>query len=143
MSVISNYNHYKTYFRPCLVGVKVLVLSDSSMRAFARRRKTIPGHCIVAYGGAEILELITILKAGGLVKSMDLRQHVTRERILNGRDEIPTVRWCRLCKDECFDQFKGKILINIGLNNAIHAADVPYVQVNAENRMVSVQVRKS
>ena len=110
------------------------------MRGFARRRNTIPGHCIVAYGGAEILELVMILKAGGLVKNIDLKDPTTRERVLNGRDEIPTVRWCRLCKNECFDQFTGKVLINIGLNNAIHAADIPYVQENAQGRMVSVQV---
>ena len=94
----------------------------------------------MAYGGAEILELIMILRAGGLVKNLDLRDHMTRERILNGRDEIPTVRWCRLCKNECFDQFNGKILVNIGLNNAIHAADIPYLQENNQGRMESVQV---
>ena len=111
------------------------------MRAFNRKRVTIPGHCIAAFGGAEILELCMILRAGGLVKDIKLNEHWVRERILNRRDDIPTVRWCKLCKGECYDRFDGKILVNIGLNNAIHAADWPYVQENEHGRMENAQVK--
>ena len=111
------------------------------MRAFNRKRVTIPGYCIAAFGGAEIIELCMVLRSGGLLKDIDLREHVIRERILDKRDDLPTVRWCKLCKDECFEKFDGKILVNIGLNNAISAADWPFVQPNEHGIMVNAQVR--
>ena len=133
-------NSPKLYYRPCLVGIKVLVLSDSTMRAFNRKRKTIPGYCVAAYGGAEILELCMVMRSGGLVKDIDLNEHRVRERILNRRDDMPIARWCKQCRDECFEKFDGKILINIGLNNAIHAADWPFVQLNEHGFMANAQV---
>ena len=98
------------------------------MRAFGRNYRTFPGHCIIAYGGAEILELCMILRSGQLSRDINLADRSTRDRILDGRDEIPTVRWCYQCKDECFDKFNGKILVCIGLNNSIQACDYPAVQ---------------
>ena len=41
--------HY-TWKRPCLKGIDVLALGDSTLRAFGKRGKELPGHCIVAYG---------------------------------------------------------------------------------------------
>ena len=124
--------HFKvTYYnfkRPCLVGINTLVLSDSTMRAFGRNARTFPGYCIVAYGGAEILELSMILRAGQLNRSINLGNRSTRDRILDGRDDVPTLRWCYQCKSECFEQFTGKILVCIGLNNSIQACDYPAVQ---------------
>ena len=69
-------------------------------------------------------------------KDIDLENHDTRERILNGRDEIPVVRWCYQCRDECYDKFNGKILLSIGLNNSLHAADWPFVQENKQTRLM-------
>ena len=122
--------------RPCLKEIDTLVLSDSTLRAFARLNRKIPGFAIVAYSGAELLELSMIMRAGSLNKSVDLMIHDTRERILNGRDEIPTIRWCDQCKDECFDKFTGKALFCIGLNNCLHAADWPFVQENKQTRLM-------
>lgn len=128
--------------RPCLKGINTLILSDSTLRTFARMNRTFPGTAIVAYSGAEILELSMIIRAGSLNKDIDLEVHDTRERILNGRDEIPIVRWCYQCKDECYDKFNGKILFFIGLNNSLHAADWPFVQENKQTRLMeNVQVR--
>ena len=122
--------------RPCLKGINKLIMSDSTLRAFARLNGTFPGTAIVAYSGAEILELSMIIRAGCLNKDIDLETHETRERILNGRDEIPVVRWCYQCKDECYDKFSGKILFCIGLNNSLHAADWPFVQENKQTRLM-------
>lgn len=122
--------------RPCLKGINTLIMSDSTLRAFARLNRTFPGTAIVAYSGAEILELSMIIRTGSLNKEIDLEIHETRERILNRRDEIPVVRWCYQCKDECYENFKGKILFCIGLNNSLHAADWPFVQENKQTRLM-------
>ena len=98
--------------------------------------QTLPGTAIVAFSGAELLELSMIIRAGGLDKNMDLTIHEIRERILNGRDEIPIRRWCYQCKDECYDKFVGKILISIGLNNTLHGADWPFVQENKQTGLM-------
>lgn len=110
------------------------------MRAFGRNYRTFPGYCIVAYGGAEILELGMIVRAGQLNRMIDLTDRQTRDRILDGRDEIPVVRWCYQCKTECFDRFTGKILICIGLNNSIQACDAPAVQA-VNGRLQDTEVK--
>ena len=39
-----------TWKRPCLKGIEVVAFGDSTLRAFGRQGKELPGYCIVAYG---------------------------------------------------------------------------------------------
>ena len=116
--------------RPCLKGIKVLMLGDSSVRAFGRKGNKIPGHAIVAYGGIEILELAAIIRSSCTSKDRDFTNATYIKRILTGRDEVPLLRWCNSCKDECYEKFSGKALFVVGLNNSMHAASPPHIEIN-------------
>ena len=69
-----------------------------------------------------------ILRSGGLDRRRDLRDRIVRERILSGRDTIPITHWCTNCKSECLQDFEGRIIFVLGLNNAMHGGDIPFIK---------------
>ena len=85
------------------------------------------------------MELATIIRSGGLIKSRNLMRHEVRERVLDNADEVPFNKWCKHCKGECYSTFTGKMLIVIGLNNCLKADDWPFIQ-ERNGRMENVQV---
>ena len=73
-----------------------------------------------------------ILRSGALDRRRNLRYgraaRNVRERILSGRDTIPVTHWCSNCKSECLQNFEGRVVFVVGLNNAMHAAEEPFIR---------------
>ena len=68
-----------------------------------------------------------LLRSGALDRRRDIRNRIVRERILSGRDKIPVTHWCTNCQSECLQEFEGRIVFVLGLNNAMHAAEDPFI----------------
>ena len=83
--------------------------------------------------GIITLELADIIRSGGLSRGRDLRNRVTRERVIAGRDVIPTIRWCTNCNSECLQDYEGRVILAIGLNNALHGGEEPFVRFDLGN----------
>ena len=80
-----------------------------------------------------MLELADIIRSGGLSRNRDLRNRYVREQVLSGRYIIPTTRWCTNCKSECLREFEGRVILAIGLNNALHGGEEPFVRFDLGN----------
>ena len=98
---------YWTWKRPCFNNAGVVVMGDSMLRCFYRQRKRLPGHVIHAFSGGELLEMIALLRTGSISKERNTTVASVRERIMQGRDELPLIRYCRLCKSECLGWFSN------------------------------------
>ena len=105
----------------------------STIRGFARTREAMNGVSITAYGGIDILELICIMSWGKLSRELDLDRVPIRIRHQNGRDQFAKIRFCVHCKDECMENFNGKLLIVAGLNNVLKADRPPFIDQRRES----------
>ena len=99
------FEEYWTWKRPCFNNAGVVVMGDSMLRCFYRKDKRLPGHVIHAFSGGELLEMIALLRTGSISKERNTTIQSVRERIMQGRDELPLIRYCRLCKTECLGKF--------------------------------------
>ena len=89
-----------------------------------------------------LMEMADVLRSGRLERNRNLRNRFTRERILSGRDTIPIVHWCTNCKSECLQNFEGRILFVLGLNNALHGGEDPFIKFDPiTNEPENAQVR--
>ena len=107
--------------RPCFKNYKMVIVGDSSLRSFGRRKKAIEGVSITGFGGLDILELICMLRAGRLSSDVDFDKVQMRNRHQAGRDVFATVRFCTHCFTECMESFEGDLILVIGLNNVLNA----------------------
>ena len=92
----------------------------------------------VSFSGAEVLTIAGLLRTGKMTR--DYRQPLTKGPILKGDEVIPINSWCQWCRTECYKAFEGKVLMIVGLNNALHASE----KYNLEwmtDRMASNQVK--
>ena len=110
-----------------------MIIGDSRVRGFARIRRELRGMSISAFGGMEVLELICILQAGRLLNGWDLTKTHVRNRFQANRDEFPTIRFCTHCYSECANEFKGDLILVIGLNNILKAERLPFATVGGQN----------
>ena len=85
-----------------------------------------------------MLGLAALMRTGNMTR--DYRMPNVRNRILEGRDEVPIVRWCQWCHKECYENFNGEMLIVIGLNNTLSAQESHYLRRNERNEYECDQV---
>ena len=103
-----------------------MVLGDSSIRAFGRKRVHLNGMSISGFGGMDILEAICLLQAGKISKDCEIGKYRIRNRFQTGKDEFPTIRFCKHCYGECMAAFEGQFILAIGLNNSLKADREPF-----------------
>ena len=123
--------------RPCFAGYNMVAIGDSMLRSFGRKRHFIKGASINAFGGMDLYELISILRKGSLVS--DLGSPKFRRELVEGKIKIPVIEKCVKCNKCCTKDFKGKLLIAVGINNSLHAADLPNIEINARNEYTGIQ----
>ena len=80
--------------------------------------------------GYEILQLAAIIRSGAASHRRNFRSLAYTDRVLDGTETIPIVKECFSCKSNCYEDFTGKVLVVIGLNNSLKAGDVPHVKLN-------------
>ena len=85
------------------------------------------GYRISAFGGSELLEIISLLRSGAILRNRDTRDKVTRDKILAKEINLPLIKKCGSCGTNCTVEFKGKVLIAAGINNSLHAAAPQHV----------------
>lgn len=124
----------KEWSRPCFKGFEKVVIGDSSVRVFAKIGRRVKGMTISAFGGMDILEMVCLLQSGKLSTDWDLNKLQIRNRFQAGRDEFPTVRFCKHCYSECMTEFKGQLIIVIGLNNILKAETLPFATLAGVNQ---------
>ena len=115
-----------SWSRPCFRGFASVVMGDSSIRAFGRKRKQLRGMSITGFGGLDILEAICLLQAGKMSKDCDIGRCKIRNRFQVGKDEFPTIRFCKHCYGECMSNFEGRFVLVVGLNNTLKADREPF-----------------
>ena len=108
-------------------------MGDSSVRAFGRKRRSLNGVSITGFGGMDILEAICLLQAGKISKDCDINRYRIRNRFQSGKDEFPTIRFCKHCYDECMSSFEGQFILVIGLNNTLKADKEPFTNEFGRN----------
>ena len=118
--------------RPCLKNHAGFLIGDSMLRCFAAAGYRYDGYRISAFGGAELLEIISLLRSGAILRNRDTRDKVTRDKILKREIELPLNKKCSVCKSECTIEFTGQVLIAAGINNSLHAPDPKHVTFDQE-----------
>ena len=113
--------------RPCVKNHTGFVIGDSMLRCFHKTGSRREGYRISAFGGAELLEIISLLRSGAILRNRDIRDKVTRDKILAREIELPLNKKCGSCGTNCTIEFDGQVLIAAGLNNSLHAADPRHV----------------
>ena len=88
---------------------------------------------ITGFGGMDILELVCLLQCGKISQDTDLGKYKIRCRFQSGRDEFPTVRFCKHCYTECLEDFTGKLTLVIGLNNSLKSEREPFTNEHGKN----------
>ena len=126
--------------RPCFKGYAKVVVGDSTMRSFGRRKKGIEGMSITGFGGMDIMELICMMRSGKLSWEVDFDNMQMRNRLQMGRDEFALVRFCKHCKSECMEEFSGVLVIVIGLNNVLNADFEPNINRRGQNQQNFAQL---
>ena len=116
-----------SWSRPCFEGFAKVVMGDSSIRAFGRKKRQLRGMSITGFGGMDLLEAICILQAGKISLDCDIGRCKIRNRFQNGKDEFPTIRFCKHCYGECMSTFEGQFILVVGLNNSLKADIEPFV----------------
>ena len=101
-------------------------MGDSSIRAFGRKKRQLRGMSITGFGGLDILEAICILQAGKISLDCDIGKRKIRSRFQCGKDEFPTIRFCKHCYGECMNNFEGQFVLVVGLNNTLKADIEPF-----------------
>ena len=130
------YDRSKDWSRPCFRGFDKVIVGDSSIRVFAKTGRKMRKMSITAFGGIDTLEMTCILQSGKLLSDWDLNKMQIRNRFQMKRDEFPTVRFCKHCYSECMTEFKGQLIVVVGLNNQLKADTPPFATntgVNQQN----------
>ena len=86
-----------------------------------------------------MLELAALIRASSTSRDRNFHNGAFRDRILSGRDQVPIVRWCNKCDDECFDKYTGKVLLVIGLNNTLKAGNHHNVKMGPDGHNINAQ----
>ena len=128
--------------RPCFKGYKTVVIGDSSVRAFARKKKGLKDVSITGYGGLDIMEMVCIIRAGKLSNDIDLGKMKVRSRYQAGRDLFALTRFCTHCFGECMENFRGNLVLVVGLNNVLHAEREPFANNRGQNQQRADQMFK-
>ena len=123
--------------RPCFYGYNMVAIGDSLLRSFGRKRYLINGASINAFGGLDLFEFISLLRKGSLVSQIENPKY--KRDLADGRVVIPVNEKCNRCNTTCMKDFNGKLLIAVGINNSLHAADLPNLVMNANNEYESIQ----
>ena len=80
----NGYDESRFWSRPCFEGYSRMVIGDSMVRSFARKRYVIAGNSITAFGGMTLLELALLLKRGSL-PHRNLKEYKVRDNIISGK----------------------------------------------------------
>ena len=106
-------------------------------RSFGRKGCRIPGLSVTAFGGLEILELVSILRSNKI--RSDIKLPNVRLELVNKKCQFDWDKKCTKCGEDCAGVFEGKVIIACGINNSLHAADLPNIKLGADNRYVNAQ----
>ena len=128
------------WVRPCFKRYRRVIIGDSTLRSFGRRKKALEGTSITGFGGLDILELICMIRAGKLSSDVDFENMQMRNRLQMGGDTFANVRFCTHCYTECMEHFNGTIVIAIGLNNVLNADFEPNINSRGQNQQNFAQL---
>ena len=83
----------------------------------------------------QILELIYILRTGALKNEQNenpCAKKSSRDKFENGgkKNLMPLSTYCPHCKSNCMKKFTGRLVIGIGLNNALKASKAAFENQN-------------
>ncbi|CAG5103556.1 Oidioi.mRNA.OKI2018_I69.chr1.g824.t1.cds [Oikopleura dioica] len=119
--------------RPCFEKYEVVVVGDSQLKEFGRRKINRAGYNITSYSGCDILELLCILRTGALKdpqtnKINPFSTKSNRDKFQNGdkKKMMPLSTICPCCESNCMKKFTGRLVIGIGLNNALKASQAAF-----------------
>ena len=87
--------------RPCLKDFKGFAIGDSMLRCFNQIGYRYDGFRISAFGGCELLDLISLLRMGKIVRKLDTRNKETRDKVLSRELELPLRLDCPVCNSNC------------------------------------------
>ena len=102
------------------------------LRSFNKMRKKVEGYRISAFGGCELMEMISLLRSGKILRNRDTRDKETRDDILARKLDLPLNLKCSACETNCTIDFTGQVLISVGINNSLHAPDPQHVRFDKE-----------
>ena len=120
--------------RPCFKDFKKVIIGDSMIRSFGKKRYLMPGYSINGYGGLKLMELIHIILRGSLPR-MNLNDAKNRADLISGKEVIQHNRTCAKCRNECAADFEGDLVIVCGINNSLHGADVVNLKMNVDKNV--------
>ncbi|CAG5099475.1 Oidioi.mRNA.OKI2018_I69.XSR.g16540.t2.cds [Oikopleura dioica] len=118
--------------RPCFENYEVVVLGDSQLKEFGKSKINLDGYNITSFSGCDILELIYILRTGALkdqfTNENPFAKRSNRERFDNGikKNMMPLSNFCPCCESNCMKKFTGRLIIGIGLNNALKVSEAGF-----------------
>lgn len=118
--------------RPCLKNHKGFLVGDSMLRCFNQIGYRYDGYRISAFGGCELLEMISLLKSGQILRNRDTRDKETRDKLLSRELELPLKLKCSACDTNCTADFTGQVLISVGINNSLHAPSPQHIKFDNE-----------
>ena len=137
MRRVGNTDTSPEWRRPCFEGFDKVIIGDSMTRSFGRKGCRIPGLSVTAFGGLELLELISILRSNKI--RSDIKDPDVRHSLVLKRTSFDWDRVCSKCGKDCAGAFEGKVVIACGINNSLHAADLPNIKLGMDNRYVNAQ----
>ena len=134
---VGNIDTSSEWRRPCFNGFDKVIIGDSMTRSFGRKGCRIPGLSVTAFGGLELLELISILRTNKI--RPDIKDPNIRRDLVAKKCQFEWDKKCSKCGNDCAGKFKGKVIFACGINNSLHAADLPNIKMGADNRYVNAQ----
>lgn len=130
--------------RPCFDGYKTVVLGDSQLKFFGRNKQTLPGYNITSYSGCDMLELMYILRCRTLTDQYTNENpfipRTNRDKFKNGteRRNMRLNLNCPRCRENCMKKFTGRLILGIGLNNALKAFERGFERQDVKQLLTSL-----
>lgn len=130
--------------RPCFAGYKTVVLGDSQLKVYGRNKLIVPGYNISSYSGCDILELMYILRCRTLkdqyTNENPFIPKSNRDKYRNGtnKKDMHLNTFCPRCRGNCMKKFTGRLILGIGLNNALKAFDMGFQKQDVKQLLISL-----
>lgn len=130
--------------RPCFHGYKTVVLGDSQLKVYGRNKKNVSGYNIASFSGCDILELMYILRCRTLKDQFTNENPFipksNRDKFKNGTNKknMNPDPYCPRCKQNCMRKFNGRLILGIGLNNALKAFEKGFQNQDVKQLLASL-----
>ena len=111
-------DEWRFWNRPCFHGYDMVAIGDSLIKSFGKKRYFIKGASINAFGGMDLLELISMLRKGSLVSNIG--NSTFRRDLINGTVNMQLVR---------SDWFRQISVLQIGFANRAPSAKKAFVRL--------------